>query len=55
MQWTLMKITLSQDLGTRPSRYVWEQGERKREKGGEGGRGEDEGGGEQACTIIIMP
>ena len=51
-QSTLMKITFSQDLMTRPSRYVW-KGER--EKGGEGGRGEDEGGGEQACTIIIMP
>ena len=53
MQLTLVTSTLSQDLGTRPSRYVWEKGEK--EKGGEGGRGEDEGGGEQACTIIIMP
>ena len=53
MQLTLMKSTLPQDLLTRPSRYVWEKGEG--EKGGEGGRGEDEGGGEQVCTIIIMP
>ena len=51
-QLTLMISTLSQDLMTRPSRYVWEKGEK--EKGGEGGRGEDEGGGEQACTITIM-
>jgi len=43
-----MKITLFQDLKTRPSRYVWEKGER--EKGGEGRREEDEGGWEQACT-----
>ena len=48
MQFTLMTSTLFQDLMTRPSRYVWEKGER--EKGGEGGRGEDEGGGEQVCT-----
>ena len=47
-QLTLMRSTLSQDLMTRPSRYVWEKGEK--EKGGEGGRGEDEGGGEPACT-----